>query len=148
MNLMNDLSTIDPEIADAILRELKRQQEGIELIPSENYTTRAVLQAVGSVFTNKYSEGYPAKRYYGGNEIVDEVETIAIERAKKLFGCEHVNVQPYSGSPANQAVFFALLNPKDKFLGFDLNGRPPFGAPQGAHRTGFFHQCAAVWTQR
>ena len=131
MNLMNDLSTIDPEIADAILRELKRQQEGIELIPSENYTTRAVLQAVGSVFTNKYSEGYPAKRYYGGNEIVDEVETIAIERAKKLFGCEHVNVQPYSGSPANQAVFFALLNPKDKFLGFDLNagGHLTHGSP-------------------
>ncbi|MHA1852331.1 MAG: serine hydroxymethyltransferase [Candidatus Heimdallarchaeaceae archaeon] len=128
---MNDLSTIDPEIADAILRELKRQQEGIELIPSENYTTRAVLQAVGSVFTNKYSEGYPAKRYYGGNEIVDEVETIAIERAKKLFGCEHVNVQPYSGSPANQAVFFALLNPKDKFLGFDLNagGHLTHGSP-------------------
>ncbi len=120
MNLMNDIANTDPEVADMLLRELKRQEEGIELIPSENYTYRSVLQAMGSVFTNKYSEGYPKKRYYGGNEIVDEVEILAIERAKKLFGCEHVNVQPYSGSPANQAVFFALLNLKDKFLGFSL----------------------------
>lgn len=117
---MNDLSNSDPEVADTLLRELKRQEEGIELIPSENYTSRAVLQSIGSVFTNKYSEGYPKKRYYGGNEIVDEVEIIAIDRAKELFGCEHVNVQPYSGSPANQAVFFALLNLKDKFIGFSL----------------------------
>ena len=117
---MNDLSNADPEVADPLLRELKRQEEGIELIPSENYTSRAVLQSIGSVFTNKYSEGYPKKRYYGGNEIVDEVEIIAIDRAKELFGCEHVNVQPYSGSPANQAVFFALLNLKDKFIGFSL----------------------------
>jgi len=120
MNLMNDISSSDPEIADMLLRELKRQEEGIELIPSENYTYRSVLQTMGSVFTNKYSEGYPKKRYYGGNEIVDEVEILAIERAKKLFGAEHANVQPYSGSPANQAVFFALLNLKDKFLGFSL----------------------------
>ncbi|MHA1708084.1 MAG: serine hydroxymethyltransferase [Candidatus Heimdallarchaeaceae archaeon] len=117
---MNNLNNSDPEIADALIRELKRQEEGIELIPSENYTYKSVLQAMGSVLTNKYSEGYPKKRYYGGNEIVDEVEIIAIERAKKLFNCEHVNVQPYSGSPANQAVFFALLNLKDKFLGFSL----------------------------
>ncbi|WP_147662661.1 serine hydroxymethyltransferase [Promethearchaeum syntrophicum] len=117
---MNEISISDPKVADAINREIKRQEEGIELIPSENYTSRAVLQAVGSVFTNKYSEGYPAKRYYGGNEIVDEIESLAIERAKELFGCEHVNVQPYSGSPANQAVYFALLNLKDKFLGFNL----------------------------
>ena len=120
MKVMNDLSNSDPEVADTLLRELKRQEEGIELIPSENYTSRAVLQSIGSVFTNKYSEGYPKKRYYGGNEIVDEVEIIAIDRAKELFGCEHVNVQPYSGSPANQAVFFALLNLKDKFIGFSL----------------------------
>ena len=117
---MNEISTSDPKVADMIRREMKRQEEGIELIPSENYTSRAVLQAVGSVFTNKYSEGYPAKRYYGGNEIVDEVESLAIQRATELFGCEHVNVQPYSGSPANQAVYFALLNLKDKFLGFNL----------------------------
>ena len=120
MKIMNDLSNSDPEVADTLIRELKRQEEGIELIPSENYTSRAVLQSIGSVFTNKYSEGYPKKRYYGGNEIVDEVEIIAIDRAKELFGCEHVNVQPYSGSPANQAVFFALLNLKDKFIGFSL----------------------------
>ncbi len=120
MSLMNNLSDSDPIIADAILRELKRQEEGVELIPSENYTTKAVLQATGSIFTNKYSEGYPKKRYYGGNEIVDEVEILAIERAKELFGAEHANVQPYSGSPANQAVFFALLNLKDNFLGFNL----------------------------
>jgi len=120
MNLMNEISISDTEVADLIKREIKRQEEGLELIPSENYTSRAVLQAVGSTFTNKYSEGYPKKRYYGGNEIVDEVESLAIERAKELFGCEHVNVQPYSGSPANQAVYFALLNLKDKFLGFNL----------------------------
>ena len=120
MNIMNDINDSDPIVADAILKELKRQEEGIELIPSENYTSRAVLQTVGSVFTNKYSEGYPKKRYYGGNEIVDEVEQIAIDRAKELFGCEHVNVQPYSGSPANQAVFFALLELGDKFLGLNL----------------------------
>ena len=117
---MNEISISDTEVADLIKREIKRQEEGLELIPSENYTSRAVLQAVGSTFTNKYSEGYPKKRYYGGNEIVDEVESLAIERAKELFGCEHVNVQPYSGSPANQAVYFALLNLKDKFLGFNL----------------------------
>lgn len=120
MNLMNDIETSDPKISDLILRELKRQEEGVELIPSENYTYRSVMQAAGSVFTNKYSEGYAHKRYYGGNEIVDELEILAIERAKKLFGCDHVNVQPYSGSPANQAVYFALLNLKDKFLGFNL----------------------------
>ncbi len=120
MNLMNEISISDTEVANLIKREIKRQEEGLELIPSENYTSRAVLQAVGSTFTNKYSEGYPKKRYYGGNEIVDEIESLAIERAKELFGCEHVNVQPYSGSPANQAVYFALLNLKDKFLGFNL----------------------------
>jgi len=120
MNLMNEISISDPKVADLINREIKRQEEGLELIPSENYTSRAVLQAVGSTFTNKYSEGYPKKRYYGGNEIVDEIESLAIERAIELFGCEHVNVQPYSGSPANQAVYFALLNLKDKFLGFNL----------------------------
>ena len=88
ITLMNDISTSDPKVADAIRREIKRQEEGLELIPSENYTSRAVLQAVGSTFTNKYSEGYPKKRYYGGNEIVDEIESLAIERAKELFGCE------------------------------------------------------------
>jgi glycine hydroxymethyltransferase len=127
---MNDIND-DPKIAKAIKDELKRQEEGVELIPSENNVSRAVLQAMGSVFTNKYSEGYPHKRYYGGQEFVDVMEDIAIERAKKLFGCEHVNVQPYSGSPANQAVFFALLDLKDKFLGFSLTsgGHLTHGSP-------------------
>ena len=130
MNLMNDI-TADAEMYTLLQRELKRQEEGIELIPSENYVSRAVLQAIGSVFTNKYSEGYPAKRYYGGNEIVDTMEELAQLRAKKLFGCEYVNVQPYSGSPANQAVYFALLNLKDKFLGFSLTsgGHLTHGSP-------------------
>jgi glycine hydroxymethyltransferase len=128
---MNDINSSDPEIAKAIKNELKRQEEGVELIPSENYVSRAVLQATGSIFTNKYSEGYPRKRYYGGQQFVDDMEEIAIERAKRLFGAEHVNVQPYSGSPANQAVFFALLNLKDKFLGFSLTsgGHLTHGSP-------------------
>jgi glycine hydroxymethyltransferase len=117
---MDDISKTDKEITGTILHELKRQQEGIELIPSENYVSKAVLQAGGSIFTNKYSEGYPKKRYYGGQEYVDEMEEIAIDRAKKLFGAPHANVQAYSGSPANQAVFFALLELKDKFMGLSL----------------------------
>ncbi len=131
MNLMNDIVKSDSVIADTILRELKRQEEGIELIPSENCVSRAVLQAIGSILTNKYSEGFIGRRYYGGNEIIDEIEQIAIDRAKKLFGCENVNVQPYSGSPANQAVFFALLNLKDKYLGFNLTsgGHLTHGSP-------------------
>ncbi|MBR9699429.1 serine hydroxymethyltransferase [Candidatus Woesearchaeota archaeon] len=131
MNLMNDINTSDPEIAGLIKKELQREEQGVELIPSENNVTKAVLQAMGSIFTNKYSEGYPRKRYYGGQEFVDPMEEIAIDRAKKLFGAEHVNVQPYSGSPANQAVFFALLNLKDKFLGFDLTsgGHLTHGSP-------------------
>ena len=92
----------DPKVARAIKNEIERQRSGAELIPSENYVSRAVLEVLGSVFTNKYSEGYPKKRYYGGNEHVDVIEQLAIERAKKLFGAEHVNVQPYSGSPANK----------------------------------------------
>jgi len=111
----------DPEIFDIIKREEARQKEGIELIASENYVSRAVLEAMGSVLTNKYSEGYPGKRYYGGNEIIDQAENLAIERAKELFGAEHVNVQPLSGSPANLAVYMALLDPGDKVLGFSLD---------------------------
>lgn len=116
-----DLKTADPEIADAIAHELKRQQNQIELIASENIVSRAVLEAQGSVLTNKYAEGYPGKRYYGGCECVDVAETIAIERAKKLFNCVYANVQPHSGSQANQAVYFALLNPGDKVLGMRLD---------------------------
>ena len=107
-------------VFDIIKKEEKRQIEGIELIPSENYVSKNVLKALGSVLTNKYSEGYPGKRYYGGNEFIDEIENLAIERAKKLFGVTHANVQPYSGSMANFAVYFALLNPGDKIMGLDL----------------------------
>ena len=104
------LAESDPEIADAIAKELGRQQHEIELIASENIVSRAVLEAQGSVLTNKYAEGYPGKRYYGGCEFVDVAETLAIERAKKLFGCDFANVQPNSGSQMNQAVFLALLS--------------------------------------
>lgn len=129
--LMNDLKESDPEVYQLILKEIDRIENGVELIPSENFVSRAVLQAIGSVFTNKYSEGYPKRRYYGGQEFVDAIENLAIERAKKLFGTEHVNVQPYSGSPANQAVFFALLNIGDKFMGLDMScgGHLTHGSP-------------------
>lgn len=114
------LRSSDPEIYRLIQSETKRQDNGLEMIPSENHSSIAVREALGSVFTDKYSEGYPHKRYYGGNEFVDEVETLTIERAKKLFGVEHVNVQPYSGSPANQAVYFALLEAGDAVMGQNL----------------------------
>ena len=129
--MMDDISKTDPEILDAIKKEGIRIRNGVELIPSENFVSKAVLQAYATFFTNKYSEGYPGKRYYGGNQFVDVVENLAIERAKKLFGAEHVNVQPYSGSPANQAVFFALLNLGDTFMGFDLSagGHLTHGSP-------------------
>jgi glycine hydroxymethyltransferase len=117
----HSLAQADPEIAGWIGKELGRQRDKIELIASENITSRAVLEAQGSILTNKYAEGYPGRRYYGGCEYVDEIETIAIERAKKLFGCNFANVQPNSGSQMNQAVFLALLNPGDSFMGLDLN---------------------------
>lgn len=112
---------IDVPIFDAIKKEEKRQAEGMELIASENYVSAAVLETMASVLNNKYSEGYPGHRYYGGQEFIDEIEAIAIERAKKLFGAEHVNVQPLSGSPANAAVYFAFLKPGDKVLGLKLD---------------------------
>ena len=111
----------DPKIYAAITGETKRQQEGMELIASENYVSPAVLEALGSVFTNKYSEGYPGRRYYGGQEYTDVVESLAIERAKKIFGAEHVNVQPLSGCPANMIVYSAILKPGDTVLGMDLS---------------------------
>ena len=125
------LATVDPEIADAIGGELRRQQNKIELIASENIVSRAVLDAQGSVFTNKYAEGYPGRRYYGGCEYADVVETLAIERAKKLFGAQFANVQPNSGSQMNQAVFFSLLQPGDSFMGLDLaaGGHLTHGSP-------------------
>jgi glycine hydroxymethyltransferase len=116
----SDLSVVDPEINVIVGDELKRQQNQVELIASENFTSHAVLMAQGSILTNKYAEGYPHKRYYGGCEVVDKAEILAIERAKKLFGCNFANVQPHSGSQANQAVFLALLNPGDVVLGMSL----------------------------
>ena len=118
---MAKLKNQDPKIYNAIQGELKRQQEGMELIASENYVSPAVLEALGSVFTNKYSEGLPGKRYYGGQTYTDVVESLAIERAKKLFGAEHVNVQPLSGAPANMIVYSAILQPGDTVLGMDLS---------------------------
>lgn len=115
------LSQFDPEIAKALEGELNRERRGLEMIPSENFVSEAVLEALGSVATNKYAEGYPGKRYYGGCENIDEIESLAIERAKLLFGAEHVNVQPHSGAPANIAVYEALLSPGDSVLGMDLS---------------------------
>jgi len=125
------LAQSDPEIARAIDDELKRQQDKIELIASENIVSRAVLEAQGSVLTNKYAEGYPGRRYYGGCEYVDVAEELAIDRAKRLFNCEFANVQPHSGAQANQAVFFALLQPGDTFMGLDLaaGGHLTHGSP-------------------
>ncbi len=125
------LAQTDPEIADAIGKELGRQQHEIELIASENIVSRAVLEAQGSIMTNKYAEGYPGKRYYGGCQYVDIAETLAIERAKQLFGAGFANVQPNSGSQMNQAVFLALLQPGDTFMGLDLNsgGHLTHGSP-------------------
>ena len=117
---MSSLKRVDPEIYKAIQKELGRQENNIELIASENFASNAVLEAQGSVLTNKYAEGYPAKRWYGGCEYVDEAERLAVERAKKLFGAEHANVQPHSGTQANMAVYFAMLKPGDTVLAMDL----------------------------
>jgi glycine hydroxymethyltransferase len=124
---MKYLKTQDPQIAALIALETKRQKEGLELIPSENYVSPAVREAMGSILTNKYSEGFPKKRYYGGNEYIDEIEILAQDRAKKLLDVEHVNVQPYSGSPANLAVYLATCNPGDTIMGLNL--------PDGGHLT-------------
>jgi len=117
----NYLEKIDPEVVEIIKRECKRQENKLELIASENFTSNAVMEACGSALTNKYAEGYPGKRYYGGCEHVDEVEELAIERGKKLFNAEFANVQPHSGANANIGVYFALLSPGDTVLGMDLS---------------------------
>jgi glycine hydroxymethyltransferase len=126
-----DLAQTDQVLYDLLKAESKRQREGMELIPSENYVSRAVLDALGSEFTNKYSEGYPGKRYYGGQQNTDQIETIAIERAKQLFKADHANVQPHSGAPANVAVYFSWLEPGDTILGMDLGhgGHLTHGSP-------------------
>src|ERR1700761_5301883 len=121
------LSATDPEIAALIEREHERQRQKIRLIPSENYASRAVLEACGSALQNKYSEGYPKKRYYEGQQLIDPIEELAIERAKKLFGVDHANVQPYSGSPANLAVLMAFVKPGETIMGMAL--------PAGGHLT-------------
>jgi glycine hydroxymethyltransferase len=125
------LAQADPEVAHAVADELKRQQEKIELIASENIVSKAVLEAQGSVLTNKYAEGYPGRRYYGGCEYVDVIEELAIDRAKRLFDCSFANVQPHSGAQANQAVFFALMQPGDAFMGLSLDagGHLTHGSP-------------------
>ncbi|HEY4314057.1 MAG TPA: serine hydroxymethyltransferase [Actinomycetes bacterium] len=122
-----DLRTTDPQVADLVAAEAERQRDSIRLIASENYVSRAVLEATGTMLTNKYSEGYPGKRYYEGQQVIDRVETLAIERAKALFGVEHANVQPYSGSPANLAVYLAFLAPGETVMGMAL--------PMGGHLT-------------
>ena len=125
------LEDFDPEIAQAIKGELNRETHTLEMIASENFVSEAVLEVLGSVMTNKYAEGYPGKRYYGGCEHVDIAEKLAIDRAKKLFNSEHANVQPHSGSQANMAVYHAVLNPGDKILGMDLShgGHLKHGSP-------------------
>jgi glycine hydroxymethyltransferase len=117
---MTQLADVDPDIAQAIQQEVRRQREGLELIASENFVSTAVLEAAGSVLTNKYAEGYPGRRYYGGCEFVDIAESLAIQRAKQLFGADHVNVQPHSGAQANMAVYLAVLKPGDTILGMNL----------------------------
>lgn len=131
MYSFDEVKNADPEIASAIQDEVGRQNSHIELIASENFVSKAVMAAMGSPLTNKYAEGYPAKRYYGGCEYVDVVENLAIERAKELFGCEYVNVQPHSGAQANMAVFFAIMEPGDTFMGMNLahGGHLTHGSP-------------------
>ena len=141
-------SLTDTAVAAAIGRELDRQQNQIELIASENIVSRDVLIAQGSVLTNKYAEGYPGKRYYGGCEFVDEVETLAIDRVKELFGAGFANVQPHSGAQANQAVFFALMQPGDTFMGLDLaaGGHLTHGSP--ANQSGKWFKVAPYTVRR
>ncbi len=119
--MMNTLKNADPQIYELIKQEEKREHEGLELIPAENYVSRPVLEALGTIFTNKYSEGYPHKRYYGGQDFTDPLEELAIARAKKLFNCDHANVQPYSGAPANLAAYFAWMDVGDTILGMELS---------------------------
>ncbi len=128
---MSILDTFDPEVARAIRLETERQEYNLELIASENFVSEAVMEAQGSIMTNKYAEGYPGKRYYGGCSHVDIVENLAIERAKELFGADHVNVQPHSGSQANMAVYFSVLKPGDTVMGMDLShgGHLTHGSP-------------------
>lgn len=136
---MNNLSKQDKQIFKLISAELNRQQQGLNLIASENYASPAVIEAMGSVLSNKYSEGYPGQRYYSGNQVIDQIENLAIARLKKLFNSEHANVQPHSGSQANQAVYLALLNPGDKILAMDLASGGHLSHGAKVNQTGKFY---------
>ena len=136
---MKFLTKQDKQIANLITAETKRQQDGLAMIASENYASPAVLEAMGTVLSNKYAEGYPRKRYYSGNEIIDQIEALAISRAQKLFGADHANVQPHSGSQANQAVYLALLNPGDKILAMDLASGGHLSHGAKVNQTGRFY---------
>src|SRR5882757_7271969 len=131
MNMYDAIKEQDKDVFAALEGEENREREGIELIPSENYVSKAVREAQGSIFTNKYSEGYPGKRYYGGQEFTDQIEQLAIDRAKQLFNCDHANVQPLGGAAANIAAYFAWLEPGDTILGMDLGhgGHLTHGSP-------------------
>ena len=141
MYSFDEIKAVDAEIAEAIVAEQERQESHIELIASENWVSKAVMAAMGSPLTNKYAEGYPGKRYYGGCECVDVVENLARERAKKLFGCDYANVQPHSGAQANMAVFFAVLNPGDAYMGMNLDhgGHLSHGSP--VNMSGKYFKC-------
>ena len=141
MYSLDEVRAVDPEIAEAIVKEQERQNSHIELIASENWVSKAVMAAMGSPLTNKYAEGYPGKRYYGGCDCVDIVEDLARERAKKLFGCDYANVQPHSGAQANMAVFFAMLEPGDTFMGMNLDhgGHLSHGSP--VNMSGKYFNC-------
>ena len=147
MYTLEDIQAVDMEVAQAITDELDRQNSHIELIASENWVSPAVMSAMGSVLTNKYAEGYPGKRYYGGCECVDVVEELARERAKELFGCEYVNVQPHSGAQANMAVQFAILKPGDTIMGMNLDhgGHLTHGSP--VNFSGSLFPCSTIWCQ-
>lgn len=146
MYSIEDISSVDPQVASLIEAEVERQNSHIELIASENWVSKAVMSAMGSALTNKYAEGYPGKRFYGGCVCVDEIESLAIERAKKLFGCTYANVQPHSGAQANMAVFFALLKPGDAILGMDLahGGHLTHGSP--ANMSGMYYKAYSYRT--
>lgn len=143
MYSLDEVRAVDPEIADAIVAEEERQNSHIELIASENWVSKAVMAAMGSPLTNKYAEGYPGKRYYGGCECVDVVENLARERAKKLFGCDYANVQPHSGAQANMAVFFAVMEPGDTYMGMNLDhgGHLSHGSP--VNISGKYYKCVS-----
>ena len=148
MNLLQEVQAVDREVANAITAEMERQNSHIELIASENWVSPAVMEAMGSILTNKYAEGYPGKRYYGGCECVDIVENLAIERAKELFGCEYVNVQPHSGAQANMAVQFAMLTAWRYGYGNELR---PWRSPDTRKSGEFFRkilQYCTLWSKR